>query len=79
MHITSGIALNYPYCILGVFKALLRAGVEKPAPAAYGALLRSIVETTSGRPQKVSKALEVYSDMLRKKVVPDSATFALRS
>ncbi|KAK3051910.1 hypothetical protein LTR09_006864 [Extremus antarcticus] len=59
-----------------VFQAMLRAGVQKPAPSAYRALLTSAVELTHGQ-QRVPKALEVYSDMLRRKVMPDIATFGI--
>ncbi|KAK5165492.1 uncharacterized protein LTR77_009021 [Saxophila tyrrhenica] len=63
--------------IPGAFQAMLRAGVQKPAPSAYRALLTSAVELTHGKHQRVPKALEVYSDMLRRKVVPDIATFGI--
>ncbi|KAK3712761.1 hypothetical protein LTR37_008851 [Vermiconidia calcicola] len=63
--------------IPSVFQAMLRAGVQKPAPSAYRALLTSALELTQGKYQKVPKALEVYSDMLRRKVVPDTETFGV--
>lgn len=63
--------------IPGVFQAMLRAGVQKPTPSAYRALLTSAIELTHGKHQKVPKALEVYSDMLRRKVVPDIPTFGM--
>nr|OQO28016.1 hypothetical protein B0A51_05374 [Rachicladosporium sp. CCFEE 5018] len=59
-----------------VFQSMLRAGVQQPAPAAYRALLTAALQLTSGRSHIVPKALEVYSDMLRRKVTPDTATFA---
>jgi len=59
------------------FKAMLRAGLSKPTPAAYRALLVSAVELTQGKHIRVPKALEVYSDMLRRKVTPDTETFSL--
>lgn len=58
------------------FQSMLRAGVQQPAPAAYRALLNSAIELTKGKHQKVPKALEVYSDMLRRKVQPDTETFS---
>ena len=61
--------------IPSVFQSMLRAGVQKPTPASYRALLTSAIELTHGKHQRVPKALEVYSDMLRRKVVPDTATF----
>lgn len=60
-----------------VFQAMLRAGVQKPSPAAYHALLTSAVNLTRSKHQKVPKALEVYSDMLRRKVTPNVATFGI--
>ena len=63
--------------IPSVFQAMLRAGVHKPTPSAYRALLTSAIEITHGKHQKAPKALEVYSDMLRRKVVPDTATFGI--
>ncbi|KAK4920624.1 hypothetical protein LTR49_011873 [Elasticomyces elasticus] len=62
--------------IPAAFQAMLLAGVQQPSPAAYRALLSSALELTPGKHQKVLKALEVYSDMLRRKVRPDSETFS---
>jgi len=59
------------------FHAMLGAGVQKPAPSSYRALLTSAIELTQSKHQKVPKALEVYSDMLRRKVSPDIATFGI--
>ncbi|EMC91874.1 hypothetical protein BAUCODRAFT_309149 [Baudoinia panamericana UAMH 10762] len=59
------------------FQAMLRAGVQQPKPATYHALLTSVVELTQGKHQKVPKALEVYSDMLRRKVTPHVESFNL--
>ena len=63
--------------IPAVFQTMLRAGVQKPTPSSYRALLTSALELTQGKHQKVPKALEVYSDMLRRKIVPDTATFGI--
>ena len=63
--------------IPATFQAMLRAGVQRPSPTAYHALLTSAVELTHGKHQKVPKALEVYSDMLRRKVIPDIPTFGI--
>lgn len=60
-----------------VFKEMLRAGVQQPTPAAYHALLTSALGLTRSKNQRVPKALEVYSDMLRRKVTPDVATFGV--
>ena len=59
------------------FQAMLRAGVQQPSSAAYRALLVAAVELTSGKHEKVPKALEVYSDMLRRKVLPDTETYSI--
>ncbi|CAK3993104.1 Pentatricopeptide repeat-containing 5, mitochondrial [Lecanosticta acicola] len=63
--------------IPAVFKEMLRAGVQKPSQAAYRALLRSAIELTPGKHLKAPKALEVYSDMLRRRVTPDAATYGI--
>ena len=63
--------------VLSVFEAMLHAGVQKPTPAAYRAFLISVLELTPGKHQRVPKALEVYSDMLRRNVIPDTATFGV--
>jgi pentatricopeptide repeat protein len=60
-----------------VFKEMLRAGVQQPSPAAYRALLTSALGLTRNQQKRVPKALEVYSDMLRRKVKPDVATFGM--
>ncbi|EME40666.1 hypothetical protein DOTSEDRAFT_74270 [Dothistroma septosporum NZE10] len=63
--------------IPAVFQGMLRAGVQKPSQAAYRALLHSAIELTHGKHQKTPRALEVYSDMLRRRVVPDATTYAM--
>lgn len=63
--------------IPAVFQAMLRAGVQKPSPTAYHALLESVLGLTRGKHQRVPKALEVYSDMLKRKVTPSVATFGV--
>lgn len=60
-----------------MFQAMMQSGVQRPTPAAYGALLRSAIELTEGKHyEQVPKALEVYSSMLRAHVVPDAVTFS---
>ncbi|GAB7350666.1 hypothetical protein MBLNU459_g1231t1 [Dothideomycetes sp. NU459] len=61
--------------IPGVFESMLRNGVKQPAPLAYRALMTSAIELTRGKHQKVPRALEVYSDMLRRRVLPDAETY----
>ncbi|KAK3670177.1 hypothetical protein LTR78_009933 [Recurvomyces mirabilis] len=63
--------------IPAAFQGMLRAGVQQPSPAAYRALLTSAIELTPGKHAKVPKALEVYSDMLRRKVQPDVETYSM--
>jgi len=63
--------------IPAVFQGMLRAGVQQPSPSAYRALLTAAIELTHGKHLKAPKALEVYSDMLRRKVVPDVETFGM--
>lgn len=62
--------------IPGVFEGMLRSGVKQPAPLAYRALMTSAIELTRGKHQKVPRALEVYSDMLRRRVLPDAETYS---
>lgn len=61
--------------VLSAFQTMLLSGVQKPTPVAYRAFLRSVLELTTSKDLKAPKALEVYSDMLKRKVVPDLATF----
>jgi pentatricopeptide repeat protein len=60
-----------------VFQGMLHAGVQKPSQAAYRALLRSALELTESKHLKAPRALEVYSDMLRRKVIPDATTYGM--
>ncbi|PKS05893.1 hypothetical protein jhhlp_007724 [Lomentospora prolificans] len=57
-----------------VFEAMLVAGVHPIAPA-YNALLHAAIRLSSEKNEVVSKALDVYADMLRRKVSPDSDTY----
>ncbi|KAL4928734.1 pentatricopeptide repeat protein [Aspergillus undulatus] len=62
--------------IPGAFAALLRDGLT-PTVAAYNALLDSAIELHNDRSQAIPKALDVYSDMLRRKVIPDEKTYQM--
>ncbi|THY82463.1 hypothetical protein D6C92_10015 [Aureobasidium pullulans] len=62
--------------IPSIFESMLYAGVRQPPASAYRALMTSAIELTNGKHQKVPKALEVYSDMLRRRVIPDAETYA---
>lgn len=60
--------------IPAVFEAMLVAGV-KPIATAYNALLIAAIHLPSEKIEIVSKALDVYADMLRRKVSPNSDTY----
>lgn len=60
--------------IPAVFEAMLVAGV-RPIATAYNALLMAAIHLPSEKWEVVSKALDVYADMLRRKVHPDSDTY----
>ncbi|KAB5576228.1 hypothetical protein GE09DRAFT_954202 [Coniochaeta sp. 2T2.1] len=60
--------------IPAVFEAMLVAGV-KPIATAYNALLVAAIQIPAEKSEVVSKALDVYSDMIRRKVSPDSDTY----
>ena len=60
--------------IPAVFEAMLVAGIQ-PLTSAYNALLDAAVHLPNERIQVVPKALDVYSDMLRRKISPDTTTY----
>ncbi|KAE8448625.1 hypothetical protein EG329_009050 [Mollisiaceae sp. DMI_Dod_QoI] len=60
--------------IPAVFEAMLVAGIQPTAPA-YNALLDAAIHLPTEQIQVVPKALDVYSDMLRRKVLPNTATY----
>ncbi|KAF1995870.1 hypothetical protein P154DRAFT_330713 [Amniculicola lignicola CBS 123094] len=60
--------------IPAVFEAMLRSG-SKPSATSYNALLSAAVHLPKAKHQAVPKALDVYSDMLRRRVTPDAATY----
>lgn len=60
--------------IPAVFEAMLVAGIQ-PVATAYNALLDAAIHLPAERIQVVPKALDVYSDMLRRKVLPNTATY----
>ncbi|RFU78772.1 pentatricopeptide repeat [Trichoderma arundinaceum] len=57
-----------------VFEAMLATGVQ-PIASAYNALLLAAIHIPSQRTEVVSKALDVYADMMRRRVSPDGQTF----
>ncbi len=60
--------------IPAVFEAMLGVGV-RPIATAYNALLMAAIHLPTEKIEIVSKALDVYTDMLRRKVLPDGDTF----
>ncbi|POR33037.1 Pentatricopeptide repeat-containing protein 5, mitochondrial [Tolypocladium paradoxum] len=57
-----------------VFEAMLATGV-KPIATAYNALLMAAIHIPIKKIEIVSKALDVYADMIRRRVSPDSDTY----
>ncbi|KZM21713.1 hypothetical protein ST47_g7113 [Ascochyta rabiei] len=69
------LAANRKYVeVPAVFEAMLLDGI-KPSVAAYNALLSAAINLPRAKHQVVPKALDVYSDMLRRRVAPDTATY----
>ncbi|KAL2159486.1 hypothetical protein VTH06DRAFT_2491 [Thermothelomyces fergusii] len=60
--------------IPAVFEAMLVAGV-RPIASAYNALLVAAIHLPSEKWEVITKALDIYADMLRRKVSPDSDTY----
>lgn len=60
--------------IPAVFEAMLATGVQ-PIAGAYNALLLAAIHIPIKKIEIVSKALDVYADMLRRRVSPDADTF----
>ena len=60
--------------IPAVFEAMLSMGV-KPIASAYNTLLMAAIKIPTSKNEIVTKALEVYADMLRRRASPDSETY----
>lgn len=60
--------------IPAVFEAMLVASIQ-PLATSYNALLMAAIHLPSEKIEIVSKALDVYADMMRRKVKPDSDTY----
>jgi len=70
------LAENQHYAeIPAIFESMLVSGIKPTAPA-YNALLSAAINLPKTRHQVVPKALDVYSDMLRRRVLPDTNTYA---
>lgn len=62
--------------IPAIFESLLKEGLV-PSTDAYNALLLAAIQLTQSTYQAWPKALEVYSDMTRRLVAPNPATYAI--
>ncbi|KAH8681761.1 hypothetical protein BX600DRAFT_375085 [Xylariales sp. PMI_506] len=60
--------------IPAVFEAMLVANIQ-PIAKAYNALLVAAIHIPIERYEVVTKALDVYADMMRRKVLPNSETY----
>ncbi|KAJ5939809.1 hypothetical protein N7466_002943 [Penicillium verhagenii] len=60
--------------IPAAFEAVLREGLT-PTVEAYNALLVAAIRLHPEASQAIPKALDVYSDMLRRRVIPDEDTY----
>ncbi|KAI1299532.1 hypothetical protein F5Y03DRAFT_365673 [Xylaria venustula] len=60
--------------IPAVFEAMLVADI-KPIATAYNALLAAATQIPTEKYEMISKALDVYADMLRRDVIPDADTY----
>ena len=57
------------------FESLLALGI-KPTIQAYNALLSSAIQISIGRHSLVPKALDIYSDLLRRKIAPNTTFYS---
>jgi pentatricopeptide repeat protein len=57
-----------------LFEHMLQSGVQ-PTASAYNVLLSAAINLPKTKHQIVPKALDVYSDMLHRRVTPDTATY----
>lgn len=62
--------------IPAVFEAMLAARIQ-PTANAYNALLEAAIKLPTAKHQVTPKALDVYADMLRRSVQPNSTTFSI--
>ncbi|GAM86347.1 hypothetical protein ANO11243_043610 [Dothideomycetidae sp. 11243] len=63
--------------IPSAFEAMLRDGVQQPPQEAYQALLASALALTENKHQRAPRVLDIYADMIRRKVDPDADTLAV--
>ncbi|KAI0444301.1 hypothetical protein F4803DRAFT_512062 [Xylaria telfairii] len=60
--------------IPAVFEAMLVADI-KPTATAYNSLLVAAIQIPSEKHEVISKALDVYADMMRRNVIPNDDTY----
>ncbi|KAI0396032.1 hypothetical protein F5Y17DRAFT_420892 [Xylariaceae sp. FL0594] len=60
--------------IPAVFEAMLVADIQ-PIAKAYNALLVAAIQITSQKHEVLSKALDIYADMIQRNVTPDAETY----
>ncbi|KAH7114229.1 hypothetical protein B0J11DRAFT_130631 [Dendryphion nanum] len=60
--------------IPAVFESMLHSNIRPSVPA-YNALLSAAINLPRAKHQVVPKALDVYSDMLRRRVLPNTETY----
>lgn len=73
-HLLKLVTSNRHAEIPAVFEAMLATGV-KPIVASYNALLTAAIHIPTRKIEIVSKALDVYADMVRRRVSPDGETY----
>lgn len=59
-----------------VFESMLLGG-HQPTATAYNALIDAAINLPVAKHHVVPKALDVYSDMLRRQILPDSGTYTI--
>ncbi|MCJ1233780.1 hypothetical protein MMC14_001738 [Varicellaria rhodocarpa] len=62
--------------IPSVFESMLRSSA-RPTTQAYNGLLQAAIHLPTAKHQIIPKVLDVYSDMLRRKVLPDISTYTI--
>jgi pentatricopeptide repeat protein len=62
--------------IPAVFESMLVAGI-KPTAAAYNSLIAAAMNFPSAKHQAILKVLDIYADMLRRRVLPNMATYSI--
>ena len=61
--------------IPAVFERMLQSGVE-PSASSYNTLISAAANTTRAKHQVVPKVLDVYKDMMRRRIAPNTATYS---